>query len=175
MNAPQTNSRLCPSGCGPLRPFTFRGVTLDRCPQCAGTWFDAGEYDNIERMPEAAFHALEGLTGDAASRGRVPEGNRRCPACAARLAPLTLQHLDVSLRLDQCPHCEGLWAEDREMELLSQALERHKPSFSESLSGGVRDEIAWAIAEETATHETHRAHVFQSVVVWVRRWGKNTA
>lgn len=37
----------CPK-CGmDLHPLEYRGLTLDRCVSCNGTWFDAGELDQL--------------------------------------------------------------------------------------------------------------------------------
>jgi len=37
----------CPKCGASLQPETFHGVTVDRCPDCHGLWFDAGEVEVI--------------------------------------------------------------------------------------------------------------------------------
>ena len=47
----------CPKCGGHLQAIDMRGVQLDQCPDCLGTWFEAGELDVIIR------HKDPGLMG----------------------------------------------------------------------------------------------------------------
>jgi rubrerythrin len=43
----QQHYMKCPK-CGmDLATIEFRGIKLDRCPSCGGTWFDAGEVEQL--------------------------------------------------------------------------------------------------------------------------------
>lgn len=43
----QLHDMKCPK-CGmDLTTIEFRGIKLDRCPSCNGTWFDAGEVEQL--------------------------------------------------------------------------------------------------------------------------------
>lgn len=43
----QLHHMKCPK-CGmDLTSIEFRGIKLDRCPSCGGTWFDAGEVEQL--------------------------------------------------------------------------------------------------------------------------------
>lgn len=43
----------CPKCGGTLHAELFHGVQIDRCPDCHGMWFDAGEIDLILKEEDA--------------------------------------------------------------------------------------------------------------------------
>jgi uncharacterized protein len=47
----------CPKDGHDLKTETFHGIQIDRCPNCNGVWFDAGEVDTI------VAHEDKGLLG----------------------------------------------------------------------------------------------------------------
>jgi Zn-finger nucleic acid-binding protein len=52
----------CPKCGGDLHAETFHGVQIDRCPDCHGMWFDAGEIDLILKEEDAGV--LRKIMGD---------------------------------------------------------------------------------------------------------------
>ncbi len=73
----------CPGCGGGLAAFRAHGIDLDRCPQCAGVWFDAGE---LAAYREARPHLVGG--GDDAFTADPAGAPLRCPRCEDdRLAP----------------------------------------------------------------------------------------
>jgi hypothetical protein len=48
----------CPK-CGfDLKPMTFKGVTIDRCFNCNGTWLDAGELEAVAGKESDFLHRV---------------------------------------------------------------------------------------------------------------------
>lgn len=51
----------CPK-CGmDLNHFEFHGIELDRCDACGGTWFDAGEIDQLIEKEQGVFRKVFSL------------------------------------------------------------------------------------------------------------------
>jgi hypothetical protein len=51
----------CPKCAAKLESTTYRGVEIDRCPECRGVWFDAGE---ARRVIEAELKEGGGFITD---------------------------------------------------------------------------------------------------------------
>ncbi|BDI29866.1 hypothetical protein CCAX7_19170 [Capsulimonas corticalis] len=169
----KSETRFCPVGCGPLKSLKFRGVLLDRCPQCAGVWFDALEYETLGALPEAVLHTLEvAVNLESAPQVVSPHVAApkvlSCPACHGRLEPVQVTNR-VDATLDQCVRCFGYWADDSELALLSSVLEADKPYFAPMLGDGTRREVASALSEALAPHHEVRITLFQSICVWLNR------
>ena len=103
----------CPKCTGTLAEQTFGGVSVDRCDQCEGIWFDAKEVralvshakDNPDEIPKSkASPTSERL--DAASGS--------CPKCGESLH--RVESLAVEgLHYDQCMACRGAWLDAGEL------------------------------------------------------------
>ena len=107
-------SARCP-GCRAAMTVDSRdGVTIDRCPQCGGLWFDAEELDRclLALYPEDS----------PPPEARIPErgmGTRRCPRCTRFMTTAGW----TGLVLDRCPTCRGLFVEATEL----AQMEREQP------------------------------------------------
>lgn len=59
----QLHHMKCPK-CGmDLQTFEFRGITLDRCVSCNGTWFDAGEMEQLLSADQGLLGKLKNVFG----------------------------------------------------------------------------------------------------------------
>jgi Zn-finger nucleic acid-binding protein len=89
---------------------------IDRCPECGGVFFDAGEF--AQGLREAA--AIEGsqtakTTSPAFAAPRVLSvGEIECPRCAGAMAQLQSQ-LVPNLVYDRCERCAGLFFDKGEL------------------------------------------------------------
>lgn len=45
----------CPKCGGDLVEEDYKGVLIDRCPDCNGLWFDAGEVEKMSEVEEHGF------------------------------------------------------------------------------------------------------------------------
>jgi hypothetical protein len=54
----------CPACGGSLKPEQYHGVTIDRCEDCKGIWFDAGEAESLlDKNPGALTSFFGDLIG----------------------------------------------------------------------------------------------------------------
>jgi hypothetical protein len=62
----------CPKCGGDLHEQAFHGVSVDRCGECGGVWFDAGE---VESLVEKEAGGLQGFFGDLIKS--LPHGKKK--------------------------------------------------------------------------------------------------
>lgn len=105
---------MCPVCNQPMFAFELDGVEIDHCPQCEGTWLDAGELEQLSRMAGMddgpVTIALERVVDG-------PRSKRRCPRCTNRLREIELGG-DERITLDRCRRGHGLWFDRGELMLL---------------------------------------------------------
>ena len=97
----------------------YQKIELDHCPNCKGTWFDAGELELLlgpSRVEARPF--IEGILASPPSR--TAEARRRCPVCGRwmKKGEIGAGH---QLLLDGCRNRHGLWFDGGEV----GALVRH--------------------------------------------------
>ncbi|HBP18563.1 MAG TPA: hypothetical protein DEA08_12360 [Planctomycetes bacterium] len=117
-----------------LRELTFPGsdVTIDACPDCQGTWLDAGELELLQRTvrdlvardePDLAERAVA-LLGEAERAG---EQRFRCPKCQAKL-----WHMDRGGNLvELCSGCKGMWFDAGELTVILGVYRRLETALGE--------------------------------------------
>ena len=130
---PHSGTMLCPNCDVILSRRAFRGLTLDVCPDCTGTWLDAGELSALaeftpEELRQVQDDAAAKRTGVSALWNANP--TLMCPRCCVSLAaPAMLFGADVPL--DSCVHCNGVWVGAGNMAAISrhyrQTLGRRQP------------------------------------------------
>jgi hypothetical protein len=57
----QAHFMKCPKCGGDLKEEHFKGINVDRCTECHGVWFDAGE---VESLVGGGGGAVQGFFGD---------------------------------------------------------------------------------------------------------------
>jgi Zn-finger nucleic acid-binding protein len=104
--------RVCPKCNEPLIIVEFQCVEVDYCPDCQGTWFDAGELELVSEMagvPAGRLHrALQ-----AARHAR--SGQRRCPRCRRKMQVVTIGDCPA-VEVERCPAGDGLWLDAGELQ-----------------------------------------------------------
>lgn len=159
---PAVSARRCPNGCGALKPFTFRGVALDRCESCAGLWFDACEYQTLDKLDDGVLYALD---LDVTPQGvlSLARGARRCPACQTLMLPFSVS-ARAQVTLDRCELCEGIWADDAELAVLAEALGETPASLEiQTLAPTVRQAMALSDMAALSARQTAHANLLQSL------------
>jgi len=108
----------CPRCKVPLRTEDYRGIEVDRCPQCQGMWLDYGELDQLE---DEVFKddELKGTLVYGAFKSELA-----CPRCGR---PMTgFRYRANNLELDMCDEGHGTWLdggeEKRVLELMAQRI-----------------------------------------------------
>ena len=103
---------MCPVCHQPMLAYQFHGVEIDRCPECAGTWLDSGEFETM--LDLAGIGAGEMSRALARAAGRR-HGRRRCPRCHARLREVAVGGVPAVI-IDRCRRGHGFWFDRGEME-----------------------------------------------------------
>lgn len=86
-----------------MQATEFQGVEVDRCSNCHGIWFDAGERDWL--LGEDAARALD--TGDPDVGARTNQIVRyRCPRCDGGMLRKQ-DHGHSALQYEECTSCRG--------------------------------------------------------------------
>ncbi|HKY09173.1 MAG TPA: zf-TFIIB domain-containing protein [Candidatus Binatia bacterium] len=99
-----------------LGPFAVEGVTVDRCPDCSGIWFDRQELSQL-----LAEDARRVATLRRGSESEYTQGVRgRCPRDAAQLLRV-YSSIERSVILDACAECHGIWLDGGEFDKLFAA------------------------------------------------------
>ncbi|MEZ7891228.1 MAG: M48 family metalloprotease [Candidatus Wallbacteria bacterium] len=100
MNCPKCSVAL-------VNTYTPKGIVVDYCPTCQGIWFDKGELNYYSKSPaEFAKKLKNGLLS--------PHNSEKCcPRCNVNMNEGGL--IKDELLIDQCPDCEGIWLDAREL------------------------------------------------------------
>ena len=105
----------CPKCDSEFETVTYANVDVDRCTNCGGIWFDAGEKDGLEQTDG----------GKSIDVGNKRVGKKyndvrdvHCPKCAVkmlRMADRTQFHIEY----ESCPACLGTFFDAGEFKDLS--------------------------------------------------------
>jgi len=109
---------MCPKCREPLIVVEYEGVEVDHCPDCRGTWFDAGE---LELVTELAGVAPARLVAALRSDVGLKRSTRRCPRCRRRMRTFTVGQ-SPSIELDRCPAGHGIWLDAGELAAVVRAF-----------------------------------------------------
>ncbi len=94
---------ICPKCKNDMEAIEFEGVEVDRCKNCKGIWFDAGESDWLRDKDAAAAidtgDPLQGKQTDAIDRYPCP----RCGGGMMRRVYPQRSHI----RYEECTSCRG--------------------------------------------------------------------
>ena len=107
MNCPKCESKP------ELVRVTVAEFQVEKCPECGGVWFDAGELEEIfSREETKALRAL-GSKGIDTSGKKAP-----CPVCGGEGNMVPVKSLEHGIRIDTCPVCYGKWLDGKELRRL---------------------------------------------------------
>ncbi len=112
-------ARTCPACAAELLPSRLHGQEVDRCPDCRGVYFDAGELEAVVDLVRL-FDDVELLEPEIDSANeREPSRDLSCPADGTAMEKLEVGGEVV----DRCPECAGVWLDDGEVAALKLAEE----------------------------------------------------
>jgi len=107
----------CPKcGTETMNEVSVKGVAVERCSSCNGTWFDAQELRYL--LAEDARHVASLRRGAADEELEGKKG--LCPRDGAELLRV-YSSIDRSVILDACAECRGIWLDGGEFEKLFSA------------------------------------------------------
>jgi len=112
----------CPKCQSPFEQVTFAEITVDRCLECRGLWFDMLEKEDLARIEGS--EAIDIGSEQVGERYRnMQEIN--CPVCAVEMIPMVDkdQH---HIKYESCPICYGAFFDAGEFRDLKEhtVLER---------------------------------------------------
>lgn len=106
----------CPNCDNELIPAKYKDLDLDKCPGCAGMWFDLKELDDLE---DTAF-------SDDESKGSLvwdkKQSERKCPKCNKEMVKFNYR-LD-NLELEYCEDMHGYWLDKGEEERVTDEMKK---------------------------------------------------
>lgn len=131
-----------------LKPEQYEGVTIDRCPACAGAWLDLGELERINKTIGEQFDPATVASATQTSTG-VPlseqQSQERCPRCHAAMSPVNFNY-SSGVVIDSCPARHGLWLDGHELEKIQAHWEHWEKQKKENAG-------AWALTATGAKQE----------------------
>ncbi|MEM7183066.1 MAG: Bax inhibitor-1 family protein [Spirochaetota bacterium] len=112
----------CPS-CGEyMYSKKIRGIDLDFCPSCRGTWFDHSELA-AALQTKSDLHASSIYTSSTRTE-------MECPVCTTTLYHKAYaQHFDVEV--DQCHSCSGIFVDKGEITKIKEFNKNLQEKFTE--------------------------------------------
>jgi Zn-finger nucleic acid-binding protein len=104
----------CPRDGAALNLGQEHGIEVDRCPACAGAWYD---YDELEAL-EATIASDDDRRGmiDYAKRG----SDLLCPAC--KLPMHAFNYRAYNLEIDACGEGHGFWLDQGESDRIRDVM-----------------------------------------------------
>ena len=112
----------CPRCNTPLRSTKYKGIEVDRCPQCEGLWLDHPELDQLE----------DTVMDEDERKGTmvyaVRSSDISCPKCAGPMK--TFNYRAYNLPIDECDSLHGFWLdkgeEKRVLQLMGERIKNLK-------------------------------------------------
>ena len=96
-----------------LGATTVQDITVDRCPDCAGIWFDERELAHLLRLTARDLKPLRGGATDS-QRDEAPGD---CPRHQVRMVRMQSAS-NSAVVLDTCLECRGIWLDGGELDAL---------------------------------------------------------
>src|SRR5437762_2861165 len=108
--------KRCPRCQTMLTEVQIGSVRVEGCNGCGGVWFDNAELGAVANTAATDLLALEDqfLPGTFAPQRQT---QMVCPTCHVALFEFEFPH-SPGVRLDACPQCKGVWADDGELQAL---------------------------------------------------------
>lgn len=100
----ETQPIQCPACSSGMEQVQFGGITVERCLNCKGIWFDAREQEKLKDVPGA--EAID--TGTPAATAPASKGKRQCPVCHTQMIQMT-DHRQPHLKFESCTVCYGAY------------------------------------------------------------------
>lgn len=107
---------LCPECKAELKDDSFRGLAIKRCTQCAGSWLDLPEMNELE---DTVYPYADDTKGTMIFN--TYKGDFNCPVCQEQMQRFNYRFYDLVINF--CPK-DGYWLEkgeeDRVLDLIKE-------------------------------------------------------
>ena len=122
----------CPRCETQLRVEKYKGIEVDRCPDCKGLWLDHHELDQLE----------DTVMDDDDLKGTMEYARRAsgisCPKCSVLMT--TFNYRAYNLPIDFCPEEHGFWLDNGEEERVVELIRQRTKDLKRSSNA----EVEWA-------------------------------
>jgi Zn-finger nucleic acid-binding protein len=109
----------CPKCSSDLKKEMYKGIEVDKCPNCQGMWLDLQELDQLE---DEKFD-VDDFKGSLMLTSTIT--NYKCPHCQSKLRQF--EYRFTSMILEYCENQHGYWLDAGEAERVLQLMkEREK-------------------------------------------------
>ena len=122
----------CPRCHVQLDVTDLKGIEIDRCPQCKGTWLDHPELDQLEDTV-LDRDEIKGTMVYA-----VRESDLSCPRCEGPMR--TFNYRAYNLPIDECESQHGFWLDEGEEKRVRELMDQRIKDLKRS--GAAEDD--WA-------------------------------
>ena len=125
------------------------GLPAHSCGKCLGTLVSLVTY-RAWRESAAERHALQGITAASADLDAADStAAKNCPKCRSLMSKYRFSAGKVN-RLDYCPHCEEIWLDDGEWQLVEGlvASGEFTKVFTQAWQFALRGEITQAMHDQ---------------------------
>jgi membrane associated rhomboid family serine protease/Zn-finger nucleic acid-binding protein len=95
---------------------TVFGIQIDCCDQCGGSWYDAGELDEVLGKGHILFSSLR------SSQARTFTSQLLCPVCSLPMSGVTFRREHECLEIDICDTCSGIWLDRGEFQSVRKII-----------------------------------------------------
>jgi Zn-finger nucleic acid-binding protein len=115
-----------------LKLEKYKGIEVDRCPDCKGLWLDHPELDQLE----------DTVMDDDDLKGTMEYARRAseisCPKCGVLMT--TFNYRAYNLPIDYCPEEHGFWLDKGEEERVLELIKQRTNDLNRSSNA----EVEWA-------------------------------
>ena len=122
----------CPRCKAELKTEQYKGIEVDRCPDCGGMWLDYPELDQVEDI----------VLDEDEVKGTMIYSSRTsdisCPRCGGLMKAFNYRLYD--LELDFCEKLHGFWLDQGEEKRVLELMERRIKDLKRS----ARAEVEWS-------------------------------
>ena len=113
----------CPKGHGRLESVSLGSIRIDRCTQCAGSWYDRHELRLLkDREAHGDYRWIDFDLWKDTDQFRADKQQRY--ACPRDGHPMTtVRYGESPVLVDICSECAGVWLDDKEYERIVAYLQ----------------------------------------------------
>lgn len=146
----------CPRCGGRMRARKIKSLTVDRCPSCGGSWYDAAELRLLKDREQAGDYRWIDIDLWR-EREHFRSGKQEhliCPRDKREL--ITVRYGTSRVRVDICTRCRGIWLDAAEYEKILKHLEKRVNSET---VGEYLDDVREEFVEIFAGPESFRSEI----------------
>ena len=136
---------MCPHCRQAVIIVELRGVEVDHCLTCGGTWLDRGE---LELVVELAGGSPDPLVAELERSNGGTKSARRCLRCQRKME-LALVGPSPAVEIDRCRHGHGIWLDAGELAALVRGCAKTPDAALAAFLGDLFGQAAGGAAKES--------------------------